>query len=1131
MDGWETSRDARLEGKASRRRSIWRISPLPILTTLLAGLIAMLLAQLGTGCSSAEPRARAKQITSRAELIGGPGALGEVGDFLLENDRIRVIIQGAGFSRGFGVYGGGLIDADLQRPVGPGGQAGGHGRDQFGELFPIFFLQALVPDGVAILSDGSDGGPARIRTWGEGGEFLTLTKALNQAVLNSHELEGNLLDPRTLDGAANLEYETVYELAPGDRHVTMTTRITNISGRDLAIPSPTARSVLDLLFDDLEDFDVPMGAVLLFGAGNRVFTPGAGFDLQFTLQDAYRADLSFPALPGVITPLLATASRNGISYAYFIAPDTETENFVASRQNEAGQNSYEAAYPGVTVGEDSMLVPFVASAFTGVFHTQSPRELGRDASFEFKSYFSIGGGDVASALEPYHRIRGSALGKIRGQVFDETSLTPVSGVSVVILDHHGRPASQLFTGEGGHFFGRLPPGLYSAKVERHPTLSRAVPFTVVADTTTRVDLASPSPARIAVTVLDEAGQRLPAKVTVVGHLDPARAGEETRSWLFDLGVGQHWRASSMVPVDPEDPASLQYVEGESYTRDGAAVVSVRPGGPYTAYVSRGSGYDLERIEIGEVAAGTTRVHHVVLRRSVDTGGWIAADFHLHASPSLDSSLDLVDRVVSAAGEGLEFLVATDHNVVTDYRPYIERAGLERFVSSMVGVEMTTLESGHFNAFPLDRDPGHMNKGSIEWALKPPAQIFAELRAMGPYGPDETVIQVNHPRDAILGYFDQYKLDPLTGERRNVEANPGLDLIVSPTGPAFYDADGQSTFDLGFDAIEIFNGKRLDQLRSFRMPEDVSALDLDPDVLEALPDPGTVLCNGGTLFWPGVVDDWFNFLNQGHRYTALGNSDSHGYEGGDVGYPRTYVFVDESDPARVTDRDVVRAVRSGRAIVTNGPFVELFANEVPIGGDATTEDGRVDVRIRIQVPNWIDATGATLYGNGRVLDAFDVETVGGRFETTIRLNLEEDTWLVAEVRGERSLFPVVAPLEVPPVLLNDAFASIAEPFGFGGGALAKLTPRQTGPVTPYAITNPIWVDVGGDGFNPPGVPARRCEGFALVEDAVRTFEDGEEGSPVAVHEHLRPSLWFPRLRGDLSDVRTIFEQFLGHGHAH
>ena len=96
--------------------------------------LAIALLTLVLGCSSKSPKSTAQQVKSRTELIGGPGALGEVGDYLLANEQIRVIIQGAGYSRGFGLYGGSLIDADLVRPSDEGNSSGGQGEDNFSEL-------------------------------------------------------------------------------------------------------------------------------------------------------------------------------------------------------------------------------------------------------------------------------------------------------------------------------------------------------------------------------------------------------------------------------------------------------------------------------------------------------------------------------------------------------------------------------------------------------------------------------------------------------------------------------------------------------------------------------------------------------------------------------------------------------------------------------------------------------------------------------------------------------------------------------------------------------------------------------------------------------------------------------------
>ncbi|MHB8877377.1 MAG: hypothetical protein ACYC8T_27100, partial [Myxococcaceae bacterium] len=54
--------------------------------------------------------ARARQIDSPGELIAGQMSSGAVGDFLLENDRLRVVIQGPGRALGPLPYGGAIVD-------------------------------------------------------------------------------------------------------------------------------------------------------------------------------------------------------------------------------------------------------------------------------------------------------------------------------------------------------------------------------------------------------------------------------------------------------------------------------------------------------------------------------------------------------------------------------------------------------------------------------------------------------------------------------------------------------------------------------------------------------------------------------------------------------------------------------------------------------------------------------------------------------------------------------------------------------------------------------------------------------------------------------------------------------------
>lgn len=1155
-------------------------SLLPLGAVLSLALLGGLLPRLTSCQGDAPQQAVAKQVATRSELIGGPGALGEVGDFLLENDQIRVVIQNKGFSRGFGVYGGSLIDADLVRPLPPGRQDGGLGRDQFGEMFPLFFLEALVPEEIEVLQDGKDGQPAQVRVGGSGGDFLTLTKSLNQAVLNSHQID-NVLDltsPDTLDGTPQLAFSTVYELAPGASHVEVRTSLVNVTDGDLPIPSENANFLLQTLLGIQGGIDVPLGHVLLFGAGNHVFAPGFGYNIRFALDESYAngGGLPFPALPGLLTNGLITSSENGVSYGFFIAGDTP--NFPKERVRCPGGatecdpselvNAYEDVYgEGVKAGDDSMLIPFLASAFTGVFYAQAPRTLAPGEGFTFTSYFVVGDGDVSSVMDEVYELRGVKTERVEGVVRDQVTSEPVAGASLIFYDAQGLPVNQMFAREGGRFAGQLPPGEWSVRIQREPDVSEPVFFTVKDGAAPFLELAAPSPAVVRVRVRDDAGRDLPAKVTAVGSINKEDAGKASQDFLFDPVVGQEFRATDFVPDDPNDPSTLQFIEATAYTQGGVAELELRADRPYTIYVSRGIEYDLKAITV-RPRAGQTEVISAVLERSIDTPGYISGDFHLHAGPSLDSSLSLERRVISCAAEGLELAVSTDHNFVTDYKPTIERLGLQDFMQSMVGLEMTTLESGHFNGFPVRRDLSQITRGAFEWSLRTPDEVFTDLRALGVYGPENTIVQVNHARDSVLGYFSQYNLDALTMEVPGPSRAGGLDLgaIVAPNGPAFKrfrTEDGQScdpeaedapndcklrnVFSFEFDAMEVFNGKRQDQIRHFRMPESLDGYNVPEEVRDQLPAPGTVLCDedGGTVGWPGMVDDWFALLNQGREVTGLGNSDSHGDELEEAAYPRTYVGVGEDDPRKVDDLAVVQAIRDHKALITNGPFVELFINDEPIGSRLRDEDGQVFVDVKIQAANWVQVDTLHIIVNGEVIETVPVSLAEGRFEHGTALQLDKDSWVVVEVTGSESLFPVISPLEVPPVLISDAVGALAEPLGFGASALGDLQPSMTRRVTAYALTNPIWVDQGEQGFTAPGLAPRVCDGFG-----VREVQEGEskplghqtplydaKGRPLKISRRLgraqgfRPSLMFPRKQGDVHDVRVIFDHFSGHSHAH
>jgi hypothetical protein len=1156
----------------------------------VAAAVCLLLAALGgPACPSSSPLASARKIESRAELIGGPRALGEVGDWLIQNDKVRFIVQDAGFSRGFGVFGGALLDADLVRKTsGRGASDGGVGKDNFGEMFPAFFLEALEPREVRdpndpdktlrpieIENDGSDGKAAVLVVRGTGGDFIALTQTVNTTLLGDDRRNPTLF------------FETRYILEPGAQHLKMTTRVQNIAFPLTALQFPNAT-----LGDTV--VPTPFGDVLLFGAGNKVFAPtDAGFDIRFSLEDIYaRGDIALPALPGIAAEFIASAGKD-VSYGLLAEkPAAPVQNFVAANATQ---------FPGST--DHSLHIPFIASAFTGVFQVLPPDELapndfvpGGADEIEFNRYFFVGDGDVASISDQVFALLGDDTGRVAGKARFAQSGEGVVGGSIVVIDADGQKVTQMKVDEGGRFQANLRPGTYDlvfVKAGLQTTTKEKVD--IKAGTTTRALLTVPQPAQLVVTAIEKDGGRVPAKVTLVGTTPAEHVGKPSSEWLYDLSLGEDFRYTDFVADDADDPATLRVLEDFKYGADGTVAITARPG-RYTVVVSRGAEYSRVEQEV-VLEAGKTVALDATLERVVDTTGYVGADFHLHSVFSLDSNASLQDRITSYAGEGVELAVSTDHNFIVDYRGVIEKSGLGRFIHSAIGLELTTIDRGHFNGFPLERgsgaliadDDGNIDTiasktyGSFEWALRDPQDIFDDLRSRGRKGadgkPGDIVLQVNHPRDSILGYFDQYGVNADTMEP---EGQSGL---IAPD-PVQHPEFSKDAFSFDFDAVEVFNGKRFEFLGTFRVPEGVtrdpvSCCPLTPgDIMRDRPGPdcGDAVddadCNctervcaasadacdareaaqvaagkcdaGDTRFevsFPGVVDDWIKLLLTGKHVVGTANSDSHEPEKEEPGSPRTYIRVPSDAPTQLTPDDILAAFKGGDVLMTNGPFVR-----VDIGGKgmgSTVSGATQTLSIHVEQAPWVKADTLKVMRGTEVVHEESFE--GTKKDFTIEVATPGDTVLLVEVSSTKessSLFPSIYPNEIPPLQFTDVIGSLGSSFGFGA-VEGALEPRLVSVTTPFALTNPIWVDVDDDGFDAPrsipGVQAQTASRIprqiSLTRPTVTvpTAEEARREEARAAWEALpvRKKLALSRLprwlwpSNDPRDVRRSLVQFTRH----
>jgi hypothetical protein len=117
-----------------------------------------------------------------------------------------------------------------------------------------------------------------------------------------------------------------------------------------------------------------------------------------------------------------------------------------------------------------------------------------------------------------------------------------------------------------------------------------------------------------------------------------------------------------------------------------------------------------------------------------------------------------------------------------------------------------------------------------------------------------------------------------------------------------------------------------------------------------------------------------------------------------------------------------------------------------------------------------------------------------------------------------MFPVVRPLELPPLLLTDAVGSLAGPLGLASETDEALAAPQRFPITPIAVTNPIFAVVA-DGspepeFRPPGNPPSRDRRSPEFDSGFRYGFAPTAPTPLPMGKTL--SRWFgqdDRLRAD------------------
>lgn len=519
----------------------------------------------------------------------------------------------------------------------------------------------------------------------------------------------------------------------------------------------------------------------------------------------------------------------------------------------------------------------------------------------------------------------------------------------------------------GRLTTRLPAGNYQARLYFVGNAGGTYPIQVTAGAN-HFDLELNVPrGRILGAITDVKGGRIPCKV----ELKPL---DET----IQLDFG---------------PDSAEFaVRNLVYTPNGTFAKTV-PAGKYSATVSHGPEFDTIVTEL-DVKAGGEATLKGTLVRSVETPGWVSSDFHSHSTPSGDNTSSQLGRVLNLVCEHVEFAPCTEHNRVSTYQPHIQSLGIDAFLSSVSGIELTgvPLPLNHQNAFPIKYTPRVQDGGGP--ITGPDLETQIERLALWDQRSDK-LLQVNHPD---MGWM-------------------------------FYDKNGDGKPDAGFE-------------RAFPFMDVVEIHPID-HVLNLGPTAPR-----GTAKFHNTIFNWLQLLNQGYRIYGVVNTDAHyNYHGS--GFLRNWIQSSTDDPSKIDHMEMVHAAQRGRLVMSNGPYLEATASEtgkpdaVISGQDLKATSGKVTLKVKVQCPNWLDVNRVFVLVNGRIHPLHDYSR-----------EKHADAFRSGVVKFERTL-----DLE----LKGDAHIIVAT--GQAGGKLGAVLGPTYGTAQPTALTNPIFVDVDGNGFQP------------------------------------------------------------------
>ncbi|MEQ8457292.1 MAG: CehA/McbA family metallohydrolase [Sandaracinaceae bacterium] len=782
------------------------------------------------------------------------------------------------------------------------------------------------------------------------------------------------------------------------------------------------------------------------------FSPGRGFDQ-----------------PGIIDPV----HESWESQPWFAA---------------AAHTTPSAAYVEIACDADA-LFGFHSEQITGV--GRAPRIAQPRTTEVFERFIGVAPGrSIAPASDIAAEVRSQLLaeryvtlsGRVEGDgLGDEARAT-------LLIDKDGRPFTQVTPDAEGNWSARVPsPGDYRVALLTFGTEADAAVAEVRGgDDVEAPSLSAPPTAELALSV------------TVDGVADHAQVfvwpADDATDDAVRVKLFESFTECAPLVGAPHggSPACNRVLVDEPMT------VRVPPG-RYDVFATGGPFASVARQTVSVAEGETADVALAIERLDAMPAGTLSGDFHVHGGASFDSTIPDFDRVRAFLAANVDVIVATDHDVVWDYADARDALGADARMQILVGLETTghvlfdltpgnsiPQVIGHWNVWPLAFEPSGPYRGAPWDELVEPGALFDRFVEAG-WPEADGVIQLNHPWAAAqfgrdLGFPRAVGVDAREPLPTEFDGTGQSMILRTPPGAGFGNAD--------YHAQEVMNGTENEDLLPYRAY-------------------------------------WFYLLSQGILRAGTANSDSHTLVDNVLGTPRTIVTTDTTLDA-FDEVAFNAAIRAGRMTGTNGPVIEVSLEDdagaargpsleafTPMTGGA--------LQIRVRAAAWVPVEEIRVVVNGRVARTLAAELthpedplaaeVVTRFDGEIALSeLSEpgrDAWIVVEAGAPLPLSGDLDCDGIPDTSDNDGDGVVdwrdvdrndddvvdaSDADEIEGPPEACDPDQDLGPIGhtarpdrasreylfwavtpggyPASFTNPLIVDVAGDGFDAPGLGGER-----------------------------------------------------------